>query len=120
MDERYAADQKIDIQYAAKYFGSSNYWKYSIGQKRGLEQLNVKAKKQEIENQFNKWIDANPDKKTKYGEALTLIKDAIEGRAELYNALQYRAECLQGCELLSMNQGVESLKSALKSGDSKK
>ncbi len=114
------ADQKIDIQYAAKYFGSSNYWKYSIGQKRGLEQLNVKAKKQEIENQFNKWIDANPDKKTKYGEALTLIKDAIEGRAELYNALQYRAECLQGCELLSMNQGVESLKSALKSGDSKK
>ena len=27
------ADQKVNIQYSAKYFGSSNYWKYSIGQK---------------------------------------------------------------------------------------
>ncbi len=114
------SDQKINIQYAAKYFGSSNYWKYSIGQKAGLERLNVKAKKQELESQFDKWIDANPDKQKKYGDALTLIKNAIEGRAELYNAQQYRFECLQGCELLSMNQGVDGLISALKSGDSGK
>ena len=52
------ADQKVNIQYSAKYFGSSNYWKYSIGQKSGLERLNVKAKKEEIENQFNKWVAA--------------------------------------------------------------
>ncbi len=114
------ADQKVNIQYSAKYFGSSNYWKYSIGQKRGLENLNVKAKKEEIESQFNKWIAANPDKKAKYGESLNLIKTAIEGRAEPYNAQQYRFECLQGCELLSMNQGVDALVTALKSGDSKK
>jgi hypothetical protein len=114
------ADQKVNIQYAAKYFGSSNYWKYSIGQKRGLERLNVRAKKEELESQFSKWIEANPEKKAKYGEALTLIKDAIEGRADMYNAAQYRMECLQGCELLSMNQGVETLITALKSGDSKK
>ena len=114
------ADQKVNIQYSAKYFGSSNYWKYSIGQKRGLENLNVKAKKEELENQFNKWIASNPDKKAKYGEALNLIKTAIEGRAEPYNAQQYRFECLQGCELLSMNQGVDALVTALKSGDSKK
>ncbi len=49
------ADQKVNIQYASKYSGSSNYWKYSIGQKAGLERLNVKAKKQQIENQFNIW-----------------------------------------------------------------
>jgi hypothetical protein len=114
------ADQKVNIQYSAKYFGSSNYWKYSIGQKRGLENLNVKAKKEEIESQFNKWIASNPEKKAKYGEALNLIKTAVEGRAEPYNAQQYRFECLQGCELLSMNQGVDALITALKSGDSKK
>lgn len=114
------ADQKVNIQYSAKYFGSSNYWKYSIGQKRGLENLNVKAKKEELEGQFNKWIVANPDRKAKYGEALNLIKTSIEGRAEPYNAQQYRFECLQGCELLSMNQGVDALVSALKSGDNKK
>ena len=114
------ADQKINIQYSAKYFGSSNYWKYSIGQKAGLERLNVKAKKEEIENQFNKWIAANPDKKAKYGESLDLIRTATEGRSELYNAQQYRYECLQGCELLSLNKGVEALITALKSGDNKK
>jgi hypothetical protein len=114
------ADQKVNIQYSDKYFTSSNYWKYSIGQKAGLERLNVKAKKEEIENQFNKWIAANPDKKAKYSESLNLIKTSTEGRAELYNAQQYRFECIQGCELLSMNQGVDALISALKSGDSRK
>jgi hypothetical protein len=114
------ADNKVNIQYSAKYFGSSNYWKYSIGQKAGLEKLNVKAKKEEIENQFNNWIAANPDKKAKYGESLNLIKTSIEGRSELYNAQQYRFECLQGCELLSMNQGVDALITALKSEDSRK
>jgi hypothetical protein len=114
------ADQKVNIQYSAKYFGSSNYWKYSIGQKAGLERLRVKAKKEEIENQFNKWIAANADKKAKYGESLNLIRTSIEGRSELYNAQQYRYECMQGCELLSMNQGVDALITALKSGDSRK
>jgi hypothetical protein len=114
------ADQKINIQYSAKYFGSSNYWKYSIGQKAGLERLSVKAKKEEIENQFNKWIAANADKKAKYGESLNLIRNSIEGRSELYNAQQYRFECMQGCELLSMNQGVDALITALKSGDTRK
>src|SRR5450759_4856490 len=98
-------DQKISIQYSAKYFGSSNYWKYSIGQKRGLENLNVKAKKEELESQFNKWVVATPERKAKYGEALNMIKTAVEGRAESYNALQYINECLQGCELFGLNRG---------------
>ncbi len=113
-------DQKINIQYSAKYFGSSNYWKYSIGQKAGLERLNVKAKKEEIENQFNKWVVSNPDHKAKYGESLNMIKTAIEGRAEYYNALQYISECMGGCELIGMNRFATSLVTALKSGDSKK
>jgi hypothetical protein len=114
------SDQKINIQYSNKYFTSSNYWKYSIGQKAGLERLNVKAKKEEIENQFNKWVVATPDRKEKYGEALNMIKTATEGRAEYYNALQYLNECIQGCELLSMNQVASLLITSLKSGDNQK
>jgi len=111
------SDQKINIQYSNKYFTSSNYWKYSIGQKAGLERLNVKAKKEELENQFNKWVVASPDRKAKYGEALNMIKTATEGRAEYYNAVQYLNECIQGCELLSMNQVATLLINTLKSGD---
>jgi hypothetical protein len=111
------SDQKINIQYSNKYFTSSNYWKYSIGQKAGLERLNVKAKKEELENQFNKWVVADPDRKAKYGEALNMIKTATEGRAEYYNAVQYLNECIQGCEILSMNQVANLLINSLKSGD---
>jgi hypothetical protein len=114
------SDQKVNIQYSAKYFGSSNYWKYSIGQKAGLEKLNVKAKKEEIETRFNKWVAANADRKAKYGEALNMIRTSVEGRAEYYNTLQYVNECLKGCELLSMNRGVASLIAAIKSGDDKR
>ena len=114
------ADQKVNIQYSAKYSGSSNYWKYSIGQKASLEKLNVKAKKEEIENEFNKWVAASPERKVKYGDALSMIKNAIESRAEYYNALQYINECNQGCELFSLNRGVAGLVNALTAKDNQK
>jgi hypothetical protein len=114
------ADQKVNIQYSAKYSTSSNYWKYSIGQKSSLEKLNVIAKKEELENQFNKWVIATPERKAKYGESLNMIKTAIDGRAEYYNALQYLNECIQGCELFRMNRGVDGLIAALKSNDNQK
>lgn len=115
------ADQKVNIQYASKFSGSSNYWKYSIGQKAGLERLNVKAKKQAIENQFNTWVVANADRKAKYGEALNMIKAAIEGRAELYNASQYLNECFgDGCELLGFSVLANRLGGILRNTDLKK
>jgi hypothetical protein len=114
------ANEKVNIQYASKYFGSSNYWKYSIGQNNQLKNLNVIAKKQQIENQFNTWIAADPDRKAKYGEALNLIRTSIEGRAQFTNAQQYISECFnQGCEILSLNMVASTLIDALKSGDSK-
>ena len=103
-----------------KYFRSSNYWKYSIGQKGGLEKLNVKAKKEDIEARFNKWVIASPDRKEKYGDALNMIKTATEGRAEHYNAYQYVTECIQGCELFSMNQVSRILINALRQDDNQK
>jgi hypothetical protein len=112
------ADEKINIQYASKYSGSSNYWKYSIGQKAGLERLNVKAKKQQIENQFNTWVIADPDRKAKYGEALNMIRTSVEGSAEYANAQQYISECFtRSCEILNLNMVASSLINALKSGD---
>jgi hypothetical protein len=115
------ADQKVNIQYASKYSGSSNYWKYSIGQNNQLKALNVPAKKQQIENQFNTWIAADPDRKAKYGEALNMIRTSIEGRAEFQNAQQHISECFsQGCEILSLNMVASSLINVLKDGDAGK
>ncbi len=115
------SDQKINIQYASKYSNSSNYWKYSIGQKAGLEKLNVKAKKEQVEEQFREWIAADADRRARYGESLDLIKEAVEGRAEFTNAQQYLNECfLQGCELIGLSYSVSLMTSTLRSGNQEK
>jgi hypothetical protein len=112
--------EKINIQYSSKYFGSSNYWKYSIGQNTQLKNLNVVAKKQQIENQFNTWVSADSERKAKYGDALNMIRSAVEGRAEYANVQQYINECFnQGCEILSLNMVSSMITDALKSGDNK-
>jgi hypothetical protein len=115
------ADQKVNIQYSDKYFTSSNYWKNAIGEKMGLEKLNVVAQKQQTEDQFRKWVAGTPERQAKYGQALDLIKKAVNGRAEFVNANLYRSEAFsQGCELLQLNQVAVQLIEALKSGDQKK
>ncbi len=111
------ADRKIDIQYAANYSSSSNYWKYSIGQNMQLEKNNVTDKKKSIETRFNSWVKADPDRQARYGEALKLIQSSIEGRAPYLNAQQYLSECIQGFELLGFNPYGSLLLTVLKSGD---
>ncbi len=112
------ADPKVNIQYASKYSGSSNYWKFSIGQKQGLERLNVKGKKEKLEKRFTEWVNKNRKREQLYGDALELIKTSIEGRAEYNNAQQYLAECLlRGTELPSMARNAQELLSALTGDD---
>ncbi|MDT8401454.1 MAG: S46 family peptidase [Bacteroidales bacterium] len=112
------ADPKVNIQYASKYSGSSNYWKFSIGQKQGLERLNVKDEKEKLEKKFTEWVSKNRKRQEKYGNALDLIKTSIEGRADFNNAQQYLAECLmRGTELPAMARNAQGLISALASED---
>ncbi len=112
------ADPKVNIQYASKYSNSSNYWKFSIGQKEGLERLNVKADKQELEKRFTSWVSKNKSRQKKYGEALDLIRTSVESRAEYLNALQYLSECLRnGTELPGLAVNASALLNALVEGD---
>ena len=88
------ASERVRIQYAAKYYSSTNYFKYSIGQSRGLRQLNVVAKKREQEQAFTEWVNANEQRREEYGDALELIRQSVEGRKDLVNASQYLAETI--------------------------
>ncbi|MFP4488709.1 MAG: S46 family peptidase [Bacteroidales bacterium] len=111
------ADPKVNIQYASKYSGSSNYWKFSIGQKEGLERLKIKSKKENTEKRFTEWVNKRNKRKEKYGDALKLIENAIISRAEYNNAQQYLQECLlMGSELPGMARSAQGLLAAL-SGD---
>ncbi|MCK5134710.1 MAG: S46 family peptidase [Bacteroidales bacterium] len=87
-------DEKVRLQYASKYSRSSNYWKYSIGQSKGLRRLNVVAKKQKQEEAFEAWANQSNDRRELYGNALQDIRMAVEGRKEIRNAMQYLEEVL--------------------------
>jgi len=96
------ADEAIHIKYASKYSVSSNYWKFSIGQSKGLKALKIFDKKQELEKEFTRWVNEDEGRKLKYGEALNLINKAVSIRRPYQHALQYIVECLfNGSEIIS-------------------
>jgi hypothetical protein len=63
-------DPKVRIQYASKYSRSSNYWKYSIGQNRGLRRLNILDKKRSEEKSFQEWVEKDSARNVLYGNVL--------------------------------------------------
>jgi hypothetical protein len=71
MDE----DKAVRIKYASKYASTANYWKYYIGQSKGLKRLDVYGQKKALEEDFMKWANAAPERKEKYGDAIGMIAD---------------------------------------------
>ncbi|KJF42803.1 peptidase S46 [Draconibacterium sediminis] len=88
-----ATSQKAKIQYASKHARSANYYKNAIGQNEALTKLGIIAQKQELENKFTNWVNANADRKAKYGEALPLIEGSYEN-VEAEKAMEFAAEAL--------------------------
>ena len=96
------ASDRVRIQYASKYAGSSNYWKNSIGMSRGIEKLHVRERKQEQEAAFQAWAEANTLPEEGYADALGKVERAFEGMSEPAAALQYLSEAFfSGVELLT-------------------
>jgi hypothetical protein len=114
------ADEQVRIQYAAKYSNSANYWKYSIGQSRGLKNLHVLERKQRQEEEFTEWVNQDPDRMELYGSALKDIREAVEARRELKNAEQYLVETVRrggGMESAYFARHLEALERALVMAD---
>lgn len=108
-----ASSQKARIQYASKHARSSNYYKYSIGQNKGLNDLNVIGKKQSIQENFTKWVNADNLRKEKYGEALDMISGSYSN-LEDDKAYEYINESmLRGPEIFMFANRANSLKKLL-------
>ncbi len=107
------ADKKVKLQYASKYAGIANAWKLFIGQTRGLKKLKVYDKKLAIENEFTKWVNADPDRKAKYGNALTEINEGYEKMAKDFKPLIYTNFAINGSEILTYTRRFNKLLSLL-------
>ena len=94
------ADPAVRIQYAAKYAQTANYWKYYIGQSKGLKRLDVESKKQALEARFTDWVNADSDRQAEYSEALGLIQSYYEDTDASVQGKVYALEAgLIGCDI---------------------
>lgn len=104
-----ASSDAIRIKYASKYAGISNYWKYYIGQTRGLKRLRVVEKKKEIENAFKNWVNADEARLKKYGSVLSDFESAYRHLAHTARAQVYLREAAYGAEIIGMAARMEQL-----------
>jgi V8-like Glu-specific endopeptidase len=116
LNEDMEADEAVRIKYASKFSRSSNYWKYSIGQMKGVKRLDVVNRKQDIENQFNTWINADPLRQAKYGKVLDSLQLAYSSIEPYDNNLiclvegAYRSmECISLTRRIYNYQGLFSM-----------
>jgi len=94
MNETMSISPAHRIMYAAKYKGSSNYWKYSVAQMAGFERNNVLEHRKELEMQFTNWVAKDKNRVEEYANTLNQIKEAYTKRKEYKNTSQYLRETI--------------------------
>nr|MCR4764626.1 S46 family peptidase [Bacteroidaceae bacterium] len=112
-----AQSDKIRIQYASKFAGSSNYWKNSIGMNQAIADNKVLETKAEVEKQFNAFAADKPE----YQGVVSGIDAIIEKRMPIYRQYSYINEGLQSAiEFRSPYQLMDEMRKALQQKDNKK
>ena len=106
-------DEKIKIQYAAKYANIENAYKKWEGEVLGLRSKNGIQKKQEYEAVFTQRVNANPAWKDKYGNLLTDLSAAYTAIEPYSYARDYFNEIYPRIELLGIAVDLNSLGTAL-------
>ena len=112
-----ARGDKNRLQYAAKFAGSSNYYKYSIGQNKGLNALKVMEQKQAIEKDFTAWVNADAGRKARYGAVLSTISGSYNSVDEKIASEYSREALMGGAEIFRFAQRAIFLHEELKGND---
>jgi len=108
------SDDKIGLQYASKYSGSSNGWKKWIGEKEAFEALDIIPREEQKERDLSAWINADPTRKAAWGDAIGTIAAQVEAAAEPKLASTLLSETLGRIEILSFAATMDrSLQMAL-------
>lgn len=115
INEAMESSDVIRIKYTAKYYETSNYYKYFIGQNKGLIRLGVIEKKLAEENRFNEWANSDSIRKIKYGQLLSDMSITYESMQKYSLSKTYFNEAVfQGAELFLKAYQFRALAEKLK------
>ena len=113
MDE----DPAVRLAYAAKYASISNYWKYFIGQTKGLKNLDVLTQKEQLEKELTDWINSKNSRVKKYGNPVAEIETAYKEVAKYSIPFYYHFEAGFGIEFVKSSYKLGGLLKKLQVDD---
>lgn len=120
MKEDMDASKEVRLKYASTYAQTANYWKYFIGQTQQLKNNQVVQKKKELEQKFTSWVNANPQRKEKYGNALSEIENAyLELRKIVLNRVYLNEAILRGPAIIGFSLQFDDKKTMLSDSSQK-
>ena len=102
------ADEAVSLKYASKYSGSSNGWKKWIGEREAFAALDIIGREKQKEKDLQAWIDADPERAAKWGDAISRIDACVAGSAEAEKAATLLQESVGRIELLNFAASVDN------------
>jgi hypothetical protein len=105
------SDPLIRLQYSSKKSSLDNSWKRWIGENQGLERMRTIEKKQDFERHLTDWINADPDRRSKYGTILPTYQALYEKYREysLVNSYTNDVFFYNGAEAANFARNIISL-----------
>ena len=96
-------DPKVNIQYASKYYRTSNAWKKWKGEIVGLKRMDAVKQKQAFEYDFQEWYAWNDSLDTRYGNVLPRFEELYVHLLPYEKAYNYYQEILmKGVEIFQL------------------
>jgi len=96
MQKHMNANPEIKIKYSAQYAQSSNYWKFSIGENKGIKNQNLIKQKEEFETKMQNWINSNPPVADAYSGLLQDLRKAYYSNRKAEELNSYLDEAIFG------------------------
>ncbi len=85
-------DPKAELQLSTKFASLANYWKFWIGESKGLKKFNAVKAKEDYEAELQRRIEKNPEWKEKYRDVLAKLKKLYEKTEKLQVAADIHRE----------------------------
>jgi len=101
MDSYMRGNDTINIMYADKQKGAANAWKKWIGESTGLIRYKAVDKKIDLENRFNQWVIAKPQRFATYGQVLPTFDKLYKHLKPIAISYDFNREAVKAVELLS-------------------
>jgi len=100
------ADEKVGLQYASKYAGSSNGWKKWIGMKEAFEALQIIPREEQKEKELEAWIAGDEGRQAAWGGSVEKIAEGVQKSAGTIRAATLLQESIGRIEIINMAMSV--------------